>query len=226
MSAYGRAVQHVDPVAVEDLRPGLSAWDRYRLVLLAVSSLLLLLVVVLGQRETPLADLEAAVAEGRVDSVVVLGQAGTGDALSTQEVRWTDGLVRRTARATVGAVPSGGVVDGTVRSEDLGVLLSRADPGLEVRRSPQGMFAPYGELLGWRVPGWLALTALVALPRAARAAGQRAAALAGDALGLVLDHDGAGRRHGADAAAVGPHARAARSSGQAGGASPAGGRSC
>ena len=160
MCAYGRAV-HTEAVAAGELRPGLSAWDRSRLVLLAVWSLLLLLTVAVGQRETPVTELEAAVSAGRVDRVVVLGRAGTGDALSTQEVRWTDGLVRRTAQVTVGTASPGGFGDGTVRSEDLGVLLSRADPGLEVRRSPQGTFAPYGELLGWRVPGWVALTALV-----------------------------------------------------------------
>lgn len=162
MCAYGRAVQHTEPVAALEIRPGLTPWDRSRLALLVVWALLLLLVLTLGQRETPLADLESAVAAGRVDSVLVLGQSGTGDGFSTQEVRWTDGLVRRTSRATVGAAPFEGVVDGPVRTEDLGVLLSRADPDLEVRRSPDGMGAPYGELLGWRVPGWLALTALVA----------------------------------------------------------------
>ena len=159
MSAYGRAVQHTEAL---ELRQGLTPWDRSRLALLAVWSLLLLLVLSVGQRETPLADLEAAVAEGRVDSVVVLGQAGTADGFGTQEVRWTDGLVRRTTRATVRAAPYEGVVAGTVRSQDLGVLLSRADPDLEVRRSQQGPSALYGELLGWRVPTWLALAALVA----------------------------------------------------------------
>ena len=159
MCAYGRAVQHTEAVEV---RPGLTPWDRSRLALLAVWSLLLLLVLAVGHRETPLADLEAAVAEGRVDSVVVLGQAGAADGFSTQEVRWTDGLVRRTTQATVGAAPSEGVMAGTARSEDLGVLLSRADPDVQVRRSQQGLSAPSGELLGWRVPTWLALTALVA----------------------------------------------------------------
>ena len=154
-------MQHVDAVAPE-VRPGLSPWDRYRLGLLAAWSLLLLLAVVLGHRETPLADLEAAVAEGRVESVVVLGQAGTGGTFSTQEVRWTDGLVRRTTRATVGPASSAGVAGVDTRGEDVGVLLSRADPDLEVRRSLHGQGAPWAEVLGWQVPGWLALTALLA----------------------------------------------------------------
>jgi len=155
-------VQHTEPLAAAEVRLGLSAWDRYRLVLLATWLLLLLLVVAVGQRETRLADLEAAVDEGRVDSVVVLGQAVPADGFSTQEVRWTDGLVRRTTRVTVGAAPLAEVEGVTTRSEDLGAQLSRADPNLEVRRSQQGQAAPYGELFGWQVPTWLALTALVA----------------------------------------------------------------
>ena len=139
----------------------MSVWDRYRLVLLATWSLLLLLIVAVGQRETRLADLEAAVAQGRVDSVLVLGQAVPADGFSTQEVRWTDGLVRRTTEVTVGAAPWQGSAGVPTREEDLGVLLSRADPDLEVRRSQQGQVAPYGELLGWQVPTWLALTAVV-----------------------------------------------------------------
>ena len=66
--------------------------------------MLLLLVVAVGQRETRLADLEAAVTEGRVDSVLVLGHAVPADGFSTQEVRWTDGLVRRTTRVTVASL--------------------------------------------------------------------------------------------------------------------------
>lgn len=159
MCAYGRPVQHTEPVAAEQARPGLSVWDRCRLVLVATWLLLLLLIVAVGQRDTPLADLEGAVAEGRVDSVLVLGHA-TADGVSTQEVRWTDGRTRRTTRVSVGAAPSpdsGGV---PVRSEDIGVLLSRADPDLDVQRSQHGPAAPYGALLGWQVPTWLALTAL------------------------------------------------------------------
>jgi hypothetical protein len=93
---------------------------------------------------------------------VVLGQAVPADGFSTQEVRWTDGLVRRATRVTVGAAPLAEVEGVTTRGEDLGVLLSRADPDLEVRRSQQGPAAPYGKLFGWQVPTWLALTALVA----------------------------------------------------------------
>lgn len=155
-------MQDTQPPAAGEVRTGLSAWDRYRLALLATWLLLLLLVVALGQRETRFADLEAAVTQGRVDSVLVLGQAVPTDGFSTQEVRWTDGLVRRTTEVAVGTASPGEVAGGTTRSEDLGVLLSRADPDLEVRRWPQGQSAPYGELLGWQVPTWLALTALVA----------------------------------------------------------------
>ena len=142
-----------------------SGWDRLRLSLFGVWLLLLLTTFAVGHRETPLHVLETAVADGRVDSVVVVGAAPSGQGWSTQVVRWQDGLVRRTTQASVGS-PADGVGVGVgqpARDEDLGVLLSRADPGLDVRRSEQGSGAPYGQLLGWQVPTWVALTGLVAV---------------------------------------------------------------
>ena len=178
--AYGRAVHQVQAVAPAELRIGVSAWDRFRLGLLAVWLLLIVAAVTVGQRETPLSTLEAAVADGHVDSVVVLGEAVPAErGFGTQEVRWRDGLVRRTAQATVGARPDGGVVGLPWRGRDLGVLLSRADPDLEVRRSQQAYLMMQGRLLGWQVPVWVALTAtaafllqfvlLIGVPRTSRA---------------------------------------------------------
>ena len=178
--AYGRAVHQSDTVAQEAVDHGLSGWDRYRLGLLAVWLLLVLTTVAVGQRETPLAALEAAVAEGRVDSVVVLGeQVPAEQGYGAQVVRWRDGLVRRTTEATVGATPLGGTTGVPARQEDLGVLLARVDPDLRVRRSDQAPASSYGVLLGWRVPTWLSLAAvttfllqlgcLVCVPRTWRA---------------------------------------------------------
>ena len=152
----------IEAVAQEELGRSLSGWDRLRLGLFGVWLVLLLTAFTVGHRETPLHVLETAVAEGRVDSVVVVGAAPSGQGWSTQAVRWQDGLVRRTTEAAVGMPGDGAVVGQPSRDEDLGVLLSRTDPGLEVRRSEQGFGAPYGTLLGWQVPTWVALTALAA----------------------------------------------------------------
>lgn len=142
----------------------LGGWDRLRLALLAVQLLVLLVTAVVGHRETPLADLEEAVAQGRVDSVEIVGAAPSGDqGYGVQAVRWRDGAVRRTAEALVGARPDAGAVDLPWRDTDLGVLLSRSDSDLEVRRGEQAYPNSHGELLGWRVPTWTALAAVAAL---------------------------------------------------------------
>ncbi|CAA9246006.1 MAG: hypothetical protein AVDCRST_MAG57-1724 [uncultured Blastococcus sp.] len=155
-------MQQSSAVAPPRVRRGLPAWDRLRLGLLAVWLVLAVASVALGQRETPLADLEAAVAQGRVDSVLVLGRAVPPEqGYSTQSVQWRDGLVRRTAEARVGGLPVGGRPDVPSRGEDLGVLLSRADPDLQVRRSDQAPLWSSGELLGWQVPTWVSLIAVV-----------------------------------------------------------------
>ena len=169
----------VEAVAPEELTRGLAGWDRLRLGLFGVWLVLLLTSFAVGHRETPLHVLETAVAEGRVDSVVVVGAAPSGQGWSTQVVRWQDGLVRRTTQASVGSPTDGAGVGQPSRDEDLGVLLSRTDPTLEVRRSEQGFGSPYGTLLGWQVPTWLSLAAvttfllqlgcLVCVPRTWRA---------------------------------------------------------
>lgn len=155
----------VQVVAVApEVQQGFSAWDRLRLGLLALWLLVLVVTVAVGQRETPLSALESAVAAGRVDSVVVAGEAvPAGQGYGLQVVRWSDGLVRRTAEATVGARPDGDMLGPPARGEDLGVLLSRADPDLDVRRAGQPYASSHGVLLGWQVPTWVALTALAAV---------------------------------------------------------------
>lgn len=154
-------MHQVEPVAADELRHGLSGWDRLRLGLFAVWLLLLLTLFSVGHRETPFHMLETAVAEGRVDSVVVLGEAVPPEqGWGTQVVRWQDGLVRRTTEAGVGTPPPG-AIDVPSREEDLGALLARTDPDLEVRRSGQA-YASQGRLLGWQVPTWVAMTAVVA----------------------------------------------------------------
>lgn len=158
----------------------LGGWDRYRLALLAVQLLLLVTTAAVGQRETPLASLEAAVAQGRVSSVEILGEAPTGEqGYGVQAVRWQDGPVRRTAEALVGTRPDAGAVNLPWRDADLGVLLSRSDPDLQVRRAEPAYPSAHGELLGWRVPTWTALAAvgilllqvgfLIGVPNTARA---------------------------------------------------------
>lgn len=146
------------------IRGGLEGWDRLRLGLLAAQVLLLVTTAAVGHRVTPLASLEAAVAQGRVGSVEIVGETASGeDGYSVQAVRWRDGPVQRTSEALVGARPDVGAVNLPWRREDLGMHLSRADPGLEVRRAEQAYPASHGDLLGWRVPTWTALAAVVAL---------------------------------------------------------------
>lgn len=153
-----------ETVGQEQVAQGQVAWDRFRLCLLAVWLVLVAVSVAVGQRETPLSALEAAVAEGRVERIVVLGQAApAGQVLTTQVVHWRDGIVRRTTQATVGVSSDAGAGDVPVRAEDLGVLLSRADPDLEVRRSGQAPFTPGGSWLGWQVPGWVAMAGFLVL---------------------------------------------------------------
>lgn len=146
------------------VRGVLGGWDRLRLGLLAVWLLVLLTAAVVGQRDTPLAALEAAVAQGRVASVEIVGDTPSQEqGYGLQTVRWRDGPIRRTAEALVGARPDVGAVDLPWRDGELGVLLSRADPGLEVRRAEDAHPSSHGELLGWRVPSWTALAAAAAL---------------------------------------------------------------
>lgn len=155
-----------ETVGHEEVVQGQAAWDRVRLVLLTVWLLLVVVSLAVGHRETPLSALEAAVAEGRVERVVVLGQAApAGQGFTTQVVHWRDGIVRRTTQATVGVAADAGPGAGTAasRAEDLGVLLSRADPDLEVRRSSQAHFSPGGSWLGWQVPGWVAMSGFLVL---------------------------------------------------------------
>ena len=154
-------MQQVEAVPPQEVGRGLSGWDRLRLSLFGVWLVLLLTAFAGGHRETPLHVLETAVAEGRVDSVVVRGAAPADQGWSTQVVRWRDGVVRRTTEAAVGTPGDGAVVGQPSREEDLGVLLSRADPDLEVRRSGQA-YESHGRLLGWQVPSWVALAAVVA----------------------------------------------------------------
>lgn len=117
-----------------------------------------------GHRVTPLLTLEAAVEQGRVGSVEIVGETPSSeDGYSVQAVRWRDGLVQRTSEALVGARPDSGAVDLPWRREDLGVHLSRADADLEVPRAEDGYPASHGELVGWEVPTWTALAAVVAL---------------------------------------------------------------
>ena len=147
--------------APEQVERALLRWDRFRMVLLAGWLLVLVATVAVGQRETRLADLETAVAEGRVDTVVVLGEAPADPGVvSTQVVHWTDGLVRRTTEAAVAAPPVASTGATSAGTEDLGVLLSRLDPDLQVRRAGLPSGWARGELLGWRVPTWLVLTAV------------------------------------------------------------------
>jgi hypothetical protein len=143
------------------VRGKLGGWDHLRLGLLAVQLLLLAAAAAVGQRETPLESLEVAVAQGRVSSVEILGEAPDGvQGYSVQAVRWQDGPVQRVAEALVGTRPDPAAVDLPWRDTDLGVLLSRTDPGLEVRRAEPGYPSSYGELLGWRVPSWVSLAAV------------------------------------------------------------------
>ncbi len=164
MDARGSITRAAAPPAVVVERA--SWWAPSRWVgwaLLGCCVALLLTGVVAGERNASYDELRAAVARGDVDEVTVAGaldEASRGRAVV--EVHWRSGLVGHVAHAVeVHPTPDRVTTrDGVpiVRSveEDLAAL----DPGIVVGpRSYDG----YTELLGWRLPQWTGVVALVVL---------------------------------------------------------------
>ncbi|MEJ5868232.1 hypothetical protein WDV85_10845 [Pseudokineococcus sp. 5B2Z-1] len=134
-------------------------------------AVLALLSTVLGVHPTSTAELERALARGGVESVVVhgdapppdIGQEATG--WDRSEVRWRDGLLRRSAEVTsvLPATPVGersaarAGADGRLVVGDVAAHLRELAPGLEVERRPA--ITTWWALWGITVPGWLVLAA-------------------------------------------------------------------
>ncbi|MBA8802106.1 hypothetical protein FB382_000397 [Nocardioides ginsengisegetis] len=138
-------------------------------VLLAVGwTVVACVTLALGERESSIDHLAAAIADGHVHEVTVAGGLRPGSTgFATQQVRWRSGFVpyvaevvqRSPGDAAGGDLPSGVPV---VR-QDIGERLAQRSPDVEVTRVPV-RYA--GSTLGkWWVPDWVAISgfALVAL---------------------------------------------------------------
>jgi hypothetical protein len=136
-------------------------------VLLGCGSLLSLAAFVLGARPSTLAHLEADVASGEVDAVLIAGGLDGDRGYASVEVQWRRGLVGYStavveARPRRAAPPLESRQGATaIITEDLGARLTASQPGLRVDRAELGRLS--SSLLGWRVPGWLAAASLVFL---------------------------------------------------------------
>lgn len=137
-----------------------------RLVLGLASIVLMAAVVVVGERESSLRDLEEAVASGGVREVRLSEGLGPGErGYASVWATWRTGLVTRGAwvvearplradRADADGPPADGRVRGDLRSH-----LSALDP--DVRFEPTQNAEPRATVAGWGVPGPLAAANLV-----------------------------------------------------------------
>jgi hypothetical protein len=141
---------------------GWATWMRYALI---VSwALLIALTVAVGDRSTSWGRLHSDVAAGRVQSVRVVGALGPGGTgYTTVEVHWRRGLFGHETEVVQArprsAAPSDAAADGRVVTRDVGALLTRLRPGLEVTRASWG--SSDTSLWGWHVPSWLGLPAVL-----------------------------------------------------------------
>ncbi len=141
--------------------------DVARWVLAALLPLLVVALVVVGERPRTLDDLQQAVRSGDVTSVRIAGRLDPGETgFAQQRASWRDGLLRGTVdvlHAPAGTDPSGTGLGGTTTTpvvrEDLGAVLRALAPDLRVERE-QGVDAG-GEVMGWRAPTALVLLWLV-----------------------------------------------------------------
>jgi hypothetical protein len=139
--------------------------NRFRLGVIACWLLLVVALPFLGERSASWNEVQAAVADGEVDSVRVSGELGPATSgYGTIEIHWRDGLLRRVT--TVVQVRGPGERPDGSAGEDVSAVLHTApstrlaalQPGLTVRRDdhlPSG-----GRLFGWAVPNVVGLVTL------------------------------------------------------------------
>jgi len=144
------------------------SWPYFRLGLGVLWLLVIGTAVLVGQRVTPLPELDSAIASGRVTSVQVLGGMEPGSSGSSLvEVHWRDGLIRRITEVTqisaanADTFDSGAGTGQPVISGDVGTRLSTGHPGLTVLRKPFE-FEPGATVFDWRVPQWTGIVAFFA----------------------------------------------------------------
>jgi len=140
-----------------------------RLGLAMVWALILGASVLLGERATSMGAFDDAVAAGRVHTVRLVGELAAGaSGVTLVELHWRDRLIARVSqvRQVSSDVRAADVSKGTDRVVvgDLAGRLSVAHPGLQVISRPGENLATglSGSVLGWRVPGWIAVANLVA----------------------------------------------------------------
>jgi hypothetical protein len=116
---------------------------------------------------TSMDDFDSAVASGRVHTVRLVGAMPAGaTGSSLVELHWHDRLVARVSEvrqvsSDINGSPGSSGTDRIVVGDLVGHL-SSTHPGLRVINEPD---APYhsvgnGIVMGWRVPGWIALVVL------------------------------------------------------------------
>ncbi|WP_328292938.1 hypothetical protein OG218_09345 [Kineococcus sp. NBC_00420] len=130
-------------------------WAAVRAALLVLTAVTVLGALLLGVRESTVADLEGAVLAGRVSSVQVSGglppEATSGEA--TQQVSWREGRQRhRTENRQV--------LGGTSTAPDVRVLVASWDRSVPVETVPWGS-GPTWDVLGLGVPTWVGVLTLV-----------------------------------------------------------------
>lgn len=150
------------PVAVERVAPPRPfVWMRLGLIGLWLA--LLVGMVLVGERESSLAELRSALASGSVDTIRVSGGLPDGArGTAIQQVRWRSNGIARVATVREVSRPDGashGSPYPVVR-EDVGIRLHDEFPGLTVNREPDRW--PGSTVWGFSGPGWLAGVALVA----------------------------------------------------------------
>ncbi|WP_344153672.1 hypothetical protein [Nocardioides koreensis] len=131
----------------------------WRLALLLGWALMVVIAVVVGERQSSLRDLQHAVAAGEVHEVRIAGgMSAQARGFSTVEVHWRRGLLGYTT-TVIEARPLGRAPRGSERGEatavigeDLGTRLQAVRPGLEVVTVDRTHRST--DLLGWRLPDW------------------------------------------------------------------------
>lgn len=156
-------------IEVDPVRSGRPVWGpvvsgvRWALIICWV--LVLAGVVLVGERPSSLARLEADVAVGEAQAVRVVGglrPGGTGSSVAEVHWRrgafgyWTEVIEARPRRAALRRSSGDGVT--AVITGDVGTRLAALDPDLHVVRAGTPRFT--AEFLGWRLPGWLGGSAL------------------------------------------------------------------
>lgn len=147
------------------------SWGRWRAALLVVLGALVLGVLLTGTRPATLAELQAVLASGQVTEIEIVGGLPPEAVGRAQvDIRWHDGLLPRyTTVQQVSDAPldtdpfstPGTHADLPVVGTDLAEELTAATPTGELGVTGQHLrTGSHGELLGWRVPTWVALAAM------------------------------------------------------------------